>query len=83
MNRHADDAAPSRGEDGVQPSRKPLRRLAAVLVCLVALAGCAALDPKQLSMAERLEAIPRDRLPLEKPVTIRWNQYQVPFVEAD
>jgi penicillin amidase len=52
-------------------------------VCVIALAGCAALDPKHVTMAERLESIPRTGLPLEKPVTIRWNQYQVPFVEAE
>jgi len=60
-----------------------MRLIVAAFACLIALTGCAALNPKQLTMAERLEAIPRDHLPLEKPVTIRWNQYQVPFIDAE
>jgi penicillin G amidase len=54
-----------------------------IVACLFALTGCAALNPKPQTMAERLESIPRSGLPLEKPVTIRWNKYQVPFVEAE
>lgn len=53
------------------------------VACVFALTGCAALDPKPQTMAERLETIPRAGLPLEKPVTVRWNKYQVPFVEAE
>jgi len=46
------------------------------------LASCAALFPRQLSTAERLSVFPTEGLPLERPVTIRWNQHQVPYVEA-
>jgi penicillin amidase len=59
-------------------------RLILTLVTLVLiLTGCAALKPAPKTMSERLAAFPRDGLPLEKPVTIRWNKYQVPFVEAE
>jgi len=59
-------------------------RLILTLVTLVLiLTGCAALKPSPKTMTERLAAFPRDGLPLEKPVTIRWNKYQVPFVEAE
>ena len=60
-----------------------MRFLFAALACVYFLGGCAALNPKPQSMMERLTALPRDHLPLDKPVTIRWNKYQVPFVEAE
>lgn len=53
------------------------------VACIFALTGCAALNPKPQTMTERLQTFPRAGLPLEKPVTIRWNKYQVPFVEAE
>ena len=59
-------------------------RLILTLVTLVLiLSGCAALKPSPRTMTERVAVFPRDGLPLEKPVTIRWNKYQVPFVEAE
>ena len=60
-----------------------MRYLVAFIACVLLLGGCAALDPKPITMAQRLEAIPRNMLPLDKPVTIRWNKYQVPFVDAE
>lgn len=50
-------------------------------VCL--LGGCAAISPKNVSTADRLAALPREDLPLKRPVTVRWNAYQIPFVEAE
>ena len=55
----------------------------AVLLVAIMVSGCAALRPVPKSMAERLDAFPRTGLPVERPVTIRWNRYQVPFVEAE
>lgn len=49
-----------------------------------ALAGCALLKPlpKQSSLGQRLAALPTDGLPLDAPVTIRWDEHQIPFIEA-
>jgi penicillin amidase len=54
-----------------------------LLAVVLMVSGCAALRPVPKTMAERLDAFPRDRLPVERPVTIRWNRFQVPFVEAE
>lgn len=58
-----------------------MRRLFAVLVALFT-GSCAALFPREVAMADRLAVFPTKNLPLEKPVTIRWNDYQVPYIEA-
>lgn len=42
----------------------------------------AALSPKAVSGAERLAAFPVTNLPLQQPVTVYWNDYQVPFIDA-
>ena len=55
----------------------------AVLLVAMMLTGCAALRPVPKTMAERLDVFPRTGLPVERPVTIRWNRFQVPFVEAE
>ncbi|HYZ20775.1 MAG TPA: penicillin acylase family protein [Rhodopila sp.] len=34
-------------------------------------------------MPTRLAAIPRDGLPLSRPVSVHWNEHQVPFIEAE
>jgi len=60
-----------------------MRFILTLVTMVLILSGCAALKPTPKSMAERLAVFPRDALPLEKPVTIRWNGYQVPFVEAE
>jgi penicillin amidase len=60
-----------------------MRCLIAAIACVYWLGGCAALHPKPQTMMERLTALPRENLPLDKPVIIRWNKYQIPFVEAE
>lgn len=60
-----------------------MRFILTLVTFVLVLSGCAALKPAPRTMAERLAAFPRDGLPLEKAVTIRWNAYQVPFVEAE
>jgi len=60
-----------------------MRYVFAAIACVFLLGGCAALHPKAQTMAERLLALPRSGLPLDKPVTVRWDKYEVPFVEAE
>ena len=54
------------------------------LVLLVGrlLCACAALAPPSVTTADRLAAFPTSQLPLERPVTVRWNRYGVPWIEA-
>jgi len=40
------------------------------------------LVPTAVSTEERLAQFPTDDLPLERPVVVRWNAHQVPFIEA-
>ena len=49
------------------------------------LAGCALLAPlpKSVGLTERLSAFPTRDLPLDGPVTVYWNDRQIPFVEAE
>lgn len=49
---------------------------------MTSLAGCAALSAKQVTIEDRLEMFPGGTFPVDEPVTIRWNDHQVPFVEA-
>ncbi|WP_049621217.1 penicillin acylase family protein [Frateuria defendens] len=46
--------------------------------------GRHALRPRPVprSLAQRLEMLPCTDAPVRAPVTIRWNAYQVPFIEA-
>ncbi|MFO1056325.1 MAG: penicillin acylase family protein [Dongiaceae bacterium] len=39
--------------------------------------------PAPTGLADRLAAIPPDGWPVERPVTIHWDDHQVPFVEAE
>ncbi len=55
---------------------------ALLLAILAMLPGCAALLPQQTGIDRRLEALPRDGLALGGPVTIRWNDHLVPWIEA-
>lgn len=47
------------------------------------LAACNALLQPASTTEERLATLPVKGLPLEKPVTVRWNAHQVPYVEAE
>jgi penicillin G amidase len=44
--------------------------------------ACAALYPRAVSTAERIARFPTVGLPLDQPVEVRWNQWQVPYVLA-
>ena len=49
------------------------------------LAGCAVLTPlpEPVSVDQRLAAIPVSGVPIDAPVRIHWNEFQVPFIEAE
>ncbi|WP_149537969.1 penicillin acylase family protein [Siccirubricoccus phaeus] len=58
-------------------------RQAALLLAVAALLpGCAALFPRSVPVEDRLATLPLQGLPLSAPVTIRWNDYLIPWVEA-
>lgn len=63
----------------------PAAILAAVLTAVLALPGCSLLAPPPESQAlpQRLAAFPTGGLPLDRPVTIYWNEQAVPFIEAE
>ncbi len=42
-----------------------------------------ALFPRRRRMEQRLRRFPIGRLPIERPVLIRWNEHAVPFIEAE
>jgi len=39
-------------------------------------------DPDSVSLAERLAALPASGAPVGAPVSIRWDEHQIPFIEA-
>ena len=51
---------------------------------VLALSACAVLAPlpKPKGLAARLESFPTRGLPLDGRVTVRWNERQIPFIEA-
>lgn len=69
---------------------RPTRRGAAIGRTLAtgilagALAACGVLAPlpEPRTLEQRLAMFPRDGLPLEGPVTIHWDEHQIPFIEA-
>lgn len=65
--------------------RRPigLGQTLAAATLAIGLAGCAALAPDAVGTAERLAAFPTEGLPLERPVTLYWDQHQIPFVQAE
>ncbi len=59
-------------------------RLAVVAVTMV-LGGCQLLNaplPEPTTLDDRLAAMPTSGLALERPVTVRWNAHQVPYIFA-
>jgi penicillin amidase len=63
---------------------RSLRRLVALATGSL-LAGCGLLAPlpPQSSLDQRLQAMPTVNLPVSQPVTIYWNEHQVPFIVAE
>ncbi len=60
----------------------PLARCAMLLAALF-LPGCAALSPRAVGTDARIAALPVAGAAVERPVTIRWNDHMVPWVEAE
>jgi len=58
-----------------------LRPLAALALAL-SLGACSAMFPAQRSSQDRIDAFPHRGWPTDAPVTVRWNDHMVPFVEA-
>ncbi len=60
-----------------------LRALSAVMLSTF-VAGCALLAPlpNKTGLDRRLAMIPAGELPLQHQVTIYWDRYQIPFIEA-
>ena len=56
-----------------------------VVSILAAGRGCSLLTPlpAKTTVAQRLEAFPRENLPIQRPVTIYWDEHQIPFIEAE
>jgi penicillin amidase len=61
-----------------------IARALLALVLATALTSCAVLTPlpEARSLDQRLAMIPASALPVRGPVTVWWNEHQVPFVEA-
>lgn len=59
-------------------------RLGAALLALAVLSSCALFRdlPATTGLQDRLAAFPTAELPLEQPVTIYWDEHQIPFIEA-
>lgn len=56
-----------------------------LLTLILLIASCVAVittSPKKQSFNQRLESFPTKNLPLQKPAMIYWNDYLIPFIEA-
>jgi penicillin amidase len=54
-----------------------------MLLAALFLPGCAALSPRAVGTDARIAALPVAGAAVERPVTIRWNDHMVPWVEAE
>ncbi len=61
-----------------------LAKLAAVFLLLFTVTGCSFFSsmPDPTGMKERLAVFPTEELPLNGPVTIYWDEHQIPFIDA-
>lgn len=61
-----------------------LFRVIIVFMITLLLGGCALLTPlpKKTQIGGRLAMFPVENLPLKQPVTVYWDDHQVPFIEA-
>jgi penicillin amidase len=61
-----------------------MHRYAGALLAVLGLGACGLLAPfpPTANLEQRLAALPTAGLPLREPVTIHWNDHQVPFIEA-
>ena len=59
-----------------------MRQSALLLIMTLLVSACAALAPARVTTQQRIAAFPTGDLPLERTVTVRWNRYAVPWIEA-
>ena len=64
------------------PPPVPFARCALLLAALL-LPACAALSPRAVGTDARIAALPAAGAAVQRPVTIRWNDHMVPWVEAE
>src|SRR5215469_11718895 len=76
----ARDAVPQRRAEN-RGSR--LDRLLGAAFVIGGLARFAVRRRPAVTIEERLAMLPRAGAPVERPVTIRWNRHQVPFIIAE
>ena len=62
--------------------RPPPRAAWLAIAALALLPSCGALFPAAQTLQQRLARMPQSGLPLDAPVTVRWNSYGVPWIEA-
>jgi penicillin amidase len=62
------------------PEHPPRR--SALLTLALLLSACSALTPARVTTQQRISAFPTAELPLDHTVTVRWNRYGVPWIEA-
>lgn len=60
----------------------PLRPLAGLSLLTVRLIARTMRRPERRTLSERLDTLPTGGLPVREPVSIRWNERQVPYIEA-
>ncbi|MBM3504623.1 MAG: penicillin acylase family protein [Alphaproteobacteria bacterium] len=62
-----------------------MRRLIGSLLTAIGLGACGILAPlpPPANLDQRLSALPTQGMPLRAPVTIRWDDHQIPFIEAE
>jgi penicillin amidase len=54
-----------------------------LILLLPLLMGCGALDPRPVPVERRIAALPAAGAAVARPVTIRWNDHMVPWIEAE
>src|SRR5262245_13832012 len=59
-------------------------RLVSSALAFLLLGACALFTPlpRETTLADRLAAFPTKGLPLDNPVTLYWDDHQIPFIEA-
>jgi len=60
----------------------PPRGVWLAIAALALLPSCGAFFPSAQTLQQRLARMPQTGLPLDAPVSVRWNSYGVPWVEA-
>jgi penicillin G amidase len=71
---------PLRAAGSIRHAYERFAGLTGLLACLL---RHAPRRSRALTVEGRLAMLPQTGLPVEKPVTIVWDRYQVPFIEAD